>query len=165
MRALGLGGIGAFLVALALVGTAGASAASGASGEKELNLAEIESEVMCPICGVPLEMAREAPQAKRQRVLIRRLIDEGHTKEEIKDRLIEEYGSDVLAVPGASGFDLAAWAVPGAGLGVAALAIAVGVRRWRRSGSAGVGDDGPEPARLDAADAARLDAELRRGEG
>lgn len=158
MRAAVLAAIGALAVALALPGPA------GASGEEELNLAEIESEVMCPICGVPLELAREAPQAKRQRALIRRLIEEGRTKEEIKDRLVEEYGPGVLAVPGTSGFDLAAWAVPGAGLGIAALAIGVGVRRWRRSGSVPE-SGGPEPAALNAEDAARLDAELERGEG
>ena len=37
----------------------------------------------------------------------------GLTKEEIKDRLVEEFGPEVLATPDTKGFDLAAWIVPG----------------------------------------------------
>ena len=75
---------------------------------------------MCIVCGVPLELATEAPQANRSASYIRSLIAEGLTKEEIKDRLVDQYGPEVLAIPGDDGFDLAAWIVPGAAIVVAA---------------------------------------------
>ena len=70
---------------------------------------------MCPVCGTPLELATEAPQAERERALIERLVDDCATKEQVKDRLVAEFGDEVLALPGDDGFDLAAYLVPGAG--------------------------------------------------
>lgn len=94
-------------------------------------LPDLEDEVMCPTCGTALGLS-ESPQASQIRALIRRLDAEGRNKEEIKDALVAEYGSEVLAVPETSGFDLAAWIIPGAAILIAAAALGVGVRRWRR---------------------------------
>ncbi|MGZ5336216.1 MAG: cytochrome c-type biogenesis protein, partial [Solirubrobacterales bacterium] len=62
-----------------------------AASAQEASLTDIEDEVMCPICGTLLELS-EAPQAERQRDLIRRLIAQGRSKEEIKEALVAEYG-------------------------------------------------------------------------
>jgi cytochrome c-type biogenesis protein CcmH len=146
------------VVALALLGAPAATAQ-----EPRASLPDVEDEVMCPICGVTLELATEAQQAERERAFIRGLIAEGLTKEQIKDRLVAEFGPEVLAVPDNEGFDLAAWLVPGAVILVAAGAIAIGLRRWRRDG--GDGDDSkrtPGGESLDDADSQRLDADLAR---
>ena len=58
---------------------------------------------MCIVCGVPLELATESPQANQERDLIRQLIAQGLTKDEIKDRLVAQYGTEVLATPSDSG--------------------------------------------------------------
>jgi cytochrome c-type biogenesis protein CcmH/NrfF len=80
---------------------------------------------MCPTCGTPLNLATDAPLANDERALIRRLIAQGYTKDEIKHRLVQEFGPNVLALPRARGFDLTAYLVPIV-LGVAGLlAIAV----------------------------------------
>ena len=84
------------------------------------------------------------------------------TKEEIKDRLVAEYGPDVLAVPEAEGFDLAAWLVPGAAILAAAAAIFVGLRRWRRDSGGNGPNEPPPPAAPTGADAERLEADLAR---
>ncbi len=128
-----------------------------AAVEPQTNLADVEDEVMCPICGTVLELS-EAPQAQRERVFIRELIAEGQTKEEIKDALVAEYGEEVLAVPDTEGFDLLAWLVPAVGLAAAAVGIALGLRRWRRSEA---GAPPPDEA-LDAGDDGRLDADRAR---
>jgi cytochrome c-type biogenesis protein CcmH len=101
--------------------------------EPKTNLADISDEVMCTVCGVPLELATEAPQANAERDYIRRLIARGKTKDEIKDALVAEYGENVLAVPGDEGFDLAAWLVPAIAFLTAAFAIGIALRRWRRA--------------------------------
>jgi cytochrome c-type biogenesis protein CcmH len=150
-RGGGISGLAA-LVACASVLLAMPGPASSAT--PQTNLADIEDEVMCTICGTLLELS-EAPQADRQRELIRRLIDEGRTKEEIKDVLVAEYGSEVLATPGDDGIDLAAWIVPGLALLGAGAAIGVyAVRRLRHP---------PEPTGtppIEAADASRLDEDM-----
>jgi cytochrome c-type biogenesis protein CcmH/NrfF len=136
-----------------------AAPAAAQAPEPQTSLPDIEDEVMCPICGVTLELATESPQAIQEREFIRGLIAQGLTKDEIKDRLVAEFGPEVLAEPGDSGFDLAAWLVPGAAILIAAVAIFVGLRRWRRSPARP--DDSPEP---DAEERERLEADLARYE-
>ena len=139
--------------------------AAALAQQPQASLPDIEDEVMCPICGVPLELATEAPQAIQEREFIRERIERGLTKEEIKDDLVAEFGPEVLALPEAEGFDLAAWLVPGVALVIAAGAILLGLRRWRReSGDGGGGSAEPPPEDLGEADAERLDADLARYE-
>jgi cytochrome c-type biogenesis protein CcmH/NrfF len=116
---------------------------------------------MCPICGVPLEHAIDAPQANQERQFIRELIAQGLTKDEIKDRLVAEFGEEVLAIPDNEGFDLAAWLVPGAAVIAAAVAIFVGLRRWRRAGADAATVAG-EADSLSGEDTKRLDEDLAR---
>ena len=150
--------LAAALAALALV-----LPAAAAAQEPQTSLPDIEDEVMCPICGVTLELATEAPQAIQEREFIRGLVAEGLTKEEIKDRLVDEFGSEVLAIPDDSGFDLAAWLVPGVAIVLAGIAILVGLRRWRRRGDDS-GDDGPAARAPRGPDDERLDQDLARYE-
>jgi cytochrome c-type biogenesis protein CcmH len=138
---------------LAIAGALLALAAPGpAWAQERASLPDIEDEVMCPICGTPLEQS-QAPQAERERALIRRLIAQGATKDEIKDALVAEYGEEVLAVPEDDGFGLAAWLVP-----PAAILLAAGFIGWfllrRRSRP----PDAPRP--LAPEDAERLEREL-----
>ncbi len=144
------------LLALALAITP--SSALAAIPQTSVN--DIEGEVMCPICGTLLELA-ESPQAQRERVLVKRLIAEGKSKTEVKDALVAQYGPAVLALPEGSGFDLSAYLVPVIAFVGAALALALGVLRWRRSakpaGPGGASAGGPQ-----GEDAKRLDADLAR---
>jgi cytochrome c-type biogenesis protein CcmH len=124
-------------------------------------LNDVEDEVMCPTCGTPLNLATDAPLANDERALIRRLIAQGDTKDQIKHRLVQEFGPNVLALPKAKGFDLFAYLVPIV-LGVAGLlAIAVLALRWRRRRPA----DAADVPDLDPADAQRLDSDLARFDG
>jgi cytochrome c-type biogenesis protein CcmH len=145
------------VVTLAAVLVAGLPNSSGA--DSSASLPDIEDEVMCPICGTLLAHS-EAPQAERERALIRKLIERGESKEEIKDALVAEYGPRVLATPGGEGFDLLAWLVPGTAILLAAGAVVYGLRRVLRETSR----RRLEPEPLDPDDAARLDADLRRHE-
>jgi cytochrome c-type biogenesis protein CcmH len=147
----------AAIAALAVTLLPGAALAAA----PQTTIHDVEDEVMCPICGTLLELA-ESPQAQRERVLVKRLIAEGKSKAEIKDILVAQYGRAVLALPGGSGFDLSAYLVPAAAFVLAAVALALGVRRWRRAakppGPGGAGKaGGPE-----GEDAERLDADLAR---
>jgi cytochrome c-type biogenesis protein CcmH/NrfF len=123
-------------------------------------LGDIEDEVMCPVCGTPLELATEAPQANQERAYIQRLIDDCRSKDEIKQALVAQFGDRVLALPGDEGSDLGdvlVYVIPGVGLLLAAGGIVVATRRWRRRG----GDTTPAAAPPSAA-AGRLDRDLDR---
>jgi cytochrome c-type biogenesis protein CcmH len=142
-------------IALACLCLALLPSAAGAV-EARTTLPDVEDEVMCTICGTLLAES-ESPQADRERVLIRRLIAQGKTKQQIEDALVAEYGPRVLATPSGHGFDLLAWIVPGLGIALALAALIVaGVRLRRRRR----GGDEPQPPELDPDDAARLDKDL-----
>jgi cytochrome c-type biogenesis protein CcmH/NrfF len=133
--------------------------APAAAAAPRVSLIEIEKQVMCPVCGTLLQLA-ESPQAQREKVFIRRLIAAGKTEAQIKDALVAEYGNEVLALPKGSGFSLSAYVVPIVAFIVAAIALAIGVLRWRRSGGDG-GAAGPTDS-PQGEDAERLDADLAR---
>lgn len=126
------------------------------------SLTELEKEVMCPVCGTLLQLA-ESPQAQRERVFIERQIDAGRSEAEIKDALVAEYGNEVLALPPDSGFSLSAYVVPIVAFLVAAVALALGVLRWRRAGGGpGKGKTAAPATEPSEQDSERLDADLAR---
>jgi cytochrome c-type biogenesis protein CcmH/NrfF len=143
------------LVALLSLGVPGLAAAA----EPRASFNDIEDEVMCDTCNVPLNIAENA-RADQQRREIRALIARGLTKDEIKAELKARYGPAVLALPDDEGFSLAVYLVPiavGAGL-VATLLLLL--PRWRARRDRGeAAAAGPE---LSAADARRLDQDLAR---
>jgi cytochrome c-type biogenesis protein CcmH len=120
-------------------------------------LGDIENEVMCPVCGTPLSLATEAPQAQRQRELIQRLIADCRSKEEIKTVLVAEFGDEVLALPDDEGFDLAAYVVPALALLLAGGALGFAAVRWRKGRR-----DPRAEAPTSGAAAARLDEDMDR---
>jgi cytochrome c-type biogenesis protein CcmH/NrfF len=124
------------------------------------SLGDIEDEVMCPVCGTPLGLASEAPQAERERAFIQRLVDDCKSKDEVKQALVAEFGERVLALPGDQGDDslgdVLVYAIPAVGIVLAAAGIAFAVVRWRR----------PRPERpgpgLAGAEGSRLDDDIDR---
>jgi len=142
-----------------LLAATAALAAPSAMGAERASLTEIEKQVMCPVCGTLLQLA-ESPQAQREKAFIQRLIAEGKTEAQIKDALVAEYGDEVLALPQDSGFSLSAYVVPIVAFLVAAVALGLGVLRWRRAGNSG--RDGPTAGGPKGDDAERLDADLAR---
>jgi cytochrome c-type biogenesis protein CcmH len=141
-------------VALALAGPAAAS-------ELKPTSAELESELVCPVCDTTLDTS-DAPAARRIKVYIRARIAAGDTKSEIKSKLVDQFGPTVLAVPPRKGFDWIAWLLPLGGVAVGAVVVGALAWRWSRRR----GDDLPPPDEftLDPELERRLDAELARFE-
>jgi cytochrome c-type biogenesis protein CcmH/NrfF len=154
-------------LAAALLAPAPAPAPASQAITPRAELVDIEDEVMCVTCRIPLNVA-EGAQPDSQRALIRDLIAEGRTKEQIKDALVAEYGEGVLSLPDREGFGLTAYGVPLALLALLVASLALLLPRWRARGreqaraAAGSADD-PE-ATLSDSDARRLDDDLRRYE-
>jgi cytochrome c-type biogenesis protein CcmH len=118
-------------------------------------LADLKDEVMCPVCpGETLEQSN-SPAAQQVERFISTRIAAGDSKEEIKDRLVAEYGPQILAAPRKEGFDLLAWVLPLVGGLVGALLLGFAAWRWSRGR-----EPAPEPGRLDPELERRLDREL-----
>jgi cytochrome c-type biogenesis protein CcmH len=147
--------LGALAVALVAPG------AAAAQDCPKTTLGEIEKEVMCPICGTPLALASEAPQAQRQRAFIEQQIADCRSEDQIKRALVAQFGEAVLALPGDEGDDdfedVLVYLVPAVGIAAALGGIAFALVRWRRRQQSGRG----APATA-GADAGRLDADMER---
>jgi cytochrome c-type biogenesis protein CcmH len=137
------------LAALLIVPTASASDAHPTQ-------AELEGEVMCPVCGTTLDQS-DSPAAGQIKRVIAKRIAAGDTKSEIENRLVAEYGEAILAAPRHEGFGLLAWWLPLGGIVAAAAIVAFGAWRWSRGR-----EREPDVAPLDPALERRLDEELAR---
>lgn len=129
--------------------------AAGAACAPKTSLLDIQDEVMCVICGVPLVNAG-GPQSDDERDFIRERVNKCQTKEQIKAALVAEYTPAVLAMPQKKGFDLTAYVVPVVVLALALGAIVVGAVGWSRSRGSEAAD---APG---AADSDELESDLRR---
>lgn len=144
------------LLALAL------APASALAAKPRASFNHLEDEVMCDVCGVPLNIAN-SPRADQQREEIKKLIAQGKTEQQIKDILVARYGPAILATPQDHGFQLATYLIPIAVVLAAAAALAIALPRWRRRRVAADAEDEDDagPA-LSPADARRLDEDLAR---
>jgi len=137
-----------------------AAATPAIAAQPRASFNDLEDEVMCDVCGIPLNIA-ESPRAEQQRQELKQLIAQGLTKKQIKDRLVAQYGPSILATPQDHGFSLAAYLVPIAAVLAALVALAIAIPRWRRRRPPAGSEDDAAPA-MTAADARRLDEDLAR---
>ncbi len=160
IRATGALALSTMCLTLLAVCLALFSADALAAEPARASLTSIERQVMCVTCKIPLNVA-ESPQADRERAFIRELIDEGRDEAQIKHALVGQYGTTVLALPPASGFDLTVYLVPVAVVAVLLALLAALLLRWRRRGG-DPGDTEDRAGPLSAGDASRLEADLSR---
>jgi cytochrome c-type biogenesis protein CcmH len=143
-----------------LLALAAAALALAAPAGAAPNPAELESELVCPVCETTLDQS-DAPVARRMKTYIRERIAAGASEAQIKDELVAQFGPAVLAEPAKEGFDLLAWALPLAAGALGAGVVGVLVWRWSRARE-------PESAAgepLDPELERRLDEELARFDG
>jgi cytochrome c-type biogenesis protein CcmH len=114
---------------LLLSGCALALASSGLAAPPSAS--DLEAELVCPVCETTLDQSN-APVAQRMKAFIRARIAAGDNEREIKDALVAQFGSEVLAEPPEGGFGLLAWLLPLLALGGGAMAVALLVRSWSR---------------------------------
>ena len=116
------------------VGVAQAQAADppGGSGpELTYDVAEAQSidrMIMCPVCPAESIDQAQVPIARQMRQVVREMLAQGATRQEILDFFAQRYGQEILASPPKSGINLVAWIFPLVGVS-AALAAGVLVLR------------------------------------
>ena len=144
---------------LAAVGTVCALVVVGAASATPPNAADLEAELVCPVCETTLDQSN-APVAERMKTYIRVRIAAGDSEQEIKDALVAEFGPEVLAEPPGGGFGLLAWLLPLGALAGGAIAVGLLIRVWsRRAAPPGAADErlDPELDRLVDEELARFD--------
>ncbi|MFL5967829.1 MAG: cytochrome c-type biogenesis protein CcmH [Gaiellaceae bacterium] len=94
--------------------------------------AQLEGQVMCPVCGTTLDQS-DSPAAQQIKDVIRRRIAAGDSDCRIKDRLVQSYGESILAAPPRHGFGLLAWWLPVVGILAAGTILGVAAWRWSRA--------------------------------
>jgi cytochrome c-type biogenesis protein CcmH/NrfF len=145
--------------------TAVAIAAPAAAAPRPgLSLTKLEPYYVCVVCHEPLNVA-QAPEAEQERSTLSSLIGKGETKAQIDSGMVSQYGTSVLGVPKAQGFNAVLYILPPVALLAGIASLAVLLPRWRRRGRDAAALDAPVDPALDAAEAKRLDEELARYDG
>ena len=127
-----------------------------ARADNRPTLTDLEGEIMCPVCDTTLDQS-SSPAAQQIKAVISARIAAGDSKQEIKDLLVAQYGTKILAAPPKKGFNLLAWLLP-----IFLLlggAIVLGLLAWRWSHTR---EPGPPAAQLSPAIERRVDEELAR---
>jgi cytochrome c-type biogenesis protein CcmH len=140
-----------------LVPVLGLLVLAGSSSAAPPKAADLESELVCPVCETTLDQSN-APIAQRMKAFIRARIAAGDSEDEIKGALVAQFGTEVLAKPPGGGFGLLAWILPLGALVVGAVAVAVLIRMWSRRRP----PPEPEEERLDPQLERLVDDELAR---
>ena len=139
-------------------------AAPAAASEQHPTLSELEGQLMCPICEGETLAQSDSPAAQRIKAYIQLRISQGATRGQIKNELVDQWGTRILAAPPRHGFDLLAWVLPI--VGVLGGAAVIGLLAWRWSRSREPAAQWTLTARpLGPEEERRLDEELRRLDG
>jgi len=124
----------------------------------------IARQLFCPVCeNTPLDVC--PTEACRQwRDLIRQMLAEGKSEEEIQQYFVENYGARVLAEPPRQGFNWLVYVLPPAAFLLGAFLLLRGIRSWqaqtRLSAAQAAETQAPPPPGDDYV--ARLEEELEK---
>ena len=142
------------MIALALAGPAAACP----------TLPDLEGKFICPTCKTTLDQS-DAPAARQIKAYLAKRVAACASEAQIRDELVAQFGTQVLAAPPRKGFHWLAWLLPLVGILVAAAVISVLVWRWSHTRTPELDADSNGRAPLDPELERRLDRELARFDG
>jgi cytochrome c-type biogenesis protein CcmH/NrfF len=153
------------LVAALLLGAVALCAplAAGAAAKPKVvtSLTAVEGSYMCVSCHEPLAVA-ESPQSDYERTFIQHLVILGDNPTEIKKIMVAQYGSAVLALPPAHGFNLLIYVLPPALVLLAIALLLYTLPRWRARSRAAATVPYTDGQALTDDDSTRLNKDLAR---
>ena len=103
------------IIALALVATgsvahaqeAGSSSEPGQSkGYDEAEAISIDRMLMCPVCPAETIDQAQVEVSRQMRLIVREMLSQGSSRDEILDFFVGNYGADILAAPPKSGWSI-----------------------------------------------------------
>jgi cytochrome c-type biogenesis protein CcmH len=132
----------ALLVMVVAVGLGIGASHRSAPPTLDQRVRAIASQIRCPSCADLTSAESNSVTAVGVRALIRRDLVAGESPATIEQYLAGRYGNDILLRPPARGVDALVWVLPVVAAGLAAVAVALGLRRWRPPGAPPVVDEG-----------------------
>lgn len=151
--------IGLVIPGIALAGSSPPQPGAGSSSpDLEDQVREIASELRCVVCQNLSVADSPSDLAKEMRNLVRELLQQGKSREEIQAYFVSRYGEFVLLAPPKRGFNLLVWGLPFVAIVVGAWGVYLVARRWTER------REEPAPA-VDPAYAERVRRELQEREG
>ena len=123
------------LLLLAWLGLATAQQARPLAADPvlEAQVMQIAEELRCLVCQNQTIAASQADLAVDLRQQIRLKLQQGQSREQIVDFMVQRYGNFVLYKPPQKGSTWLLWGGPFLLLGIALIALAVNIQRRRRS--------------------------------
>ena len=114
----------AFLLTLYLL-AASASVVSAQAGDETLEkeAQAIDKMIMCPVCPAETIDQAQVEISFQMRAVVRELLAEGRTRDEVLDYFVDRYGADILAAPPKSGSNLVAWILPIVGVAAGLVGV------------------------------------------
>ena len=97
------------------------------SDDLEREAQAIDKMIMCPVCPAETIDQAQVEISFQMRAVIREMLAEGRTREDILDYFVDRYGADILAAPPKSGTNLLAWILPivGAACGLVGVYLVI----------------------------------------
>ena len=83
----------------------------------------IDRMIMCPVCPAETIDQAQVEISFQMRKVVREMLSQGSSRDEILDFFVERYGKDILAAPPKSGVNLVAWLMPVGGVAAALVAV------------------------------------------
>ena len=108
------------------------AANSGFVSKEEDRINQINSVIMCPVCpGESIDQSQNEI-ASNMRAIVKDLVSQGKTEDEIKDYFVGKYGPVILLEPSTEGISMYVWIVPPIALTFAMIAVGLAVYVMRK---------------------------------
>jgi len=100
--------------------------------QEEDRINQINSVIMCPVCpGESIDQSQNEI-ASNMRAIVKDLVSQGKTEDEIKDYFVGKYGPVILLEPSTEGISMYVWIVPPIALTFAMIAVGLAVYVMRK---------------------------------
>ena len=125
------------------VGPLSAQTPEGRYSEEEAQA--IDRMLMCPVCPAETIDQAQVEISFQMRAVVREMLADGRSRQEILDFFAESYGPDILAAPPKSGGNLLAWVLPIVAVAAALVGVYFVIRSMTNR-SQRLAGDGPTPS-------------------
>ncbi len=151
----------ALLFAFSVLKVNGVAAQQPTPSDDQVNA--IARQLYCPVCeNTPLDVC-PTPACHDWRELIRQMLAEGKTADQIKQYFVDHYGARVLSEPPVAGFNWLVYIVPPLAFLVGVFLLFQAFRLWKRQRQEGPLARDSEPAEVvDDGYVTRLEEELQK---
>ena len=124
--------ISSLLMLVLFLNTSCIAANSDFVSQEEDRINQINSVIMCPVCpGESIDQSQNEI-ASNMRAIVKDLVRQGKTEDEIKDYFVGKYGPVILLEPSTEGISMYVWIVPPIALTFAMIAVGLAVYVMRK---------------------------------